>query len=255
MITRGRKLPLIFGAGGRLNWARRGSDRFQARRSCPVAGGHWLRSLVCCRARSGFLRWSRGPGLWRLVPPGRSLMWRLLRIAFFAPGNHQRTARNGLSGSTRSAHRGALTRMIRAVQDQWRSRPGGRIASHSSGCSRRAAGRRRATPGLRHRVFCSRDEMLSGVRSDIACPSNVAKLRPRPPARCRLCPRGRREVWVDNRHGPAVALELFAAGTLSGRCIHFADGDLVDVRPGGGRYPPHRNPMIYDMVNVANDRV
>jgi hypothetical protein len=61
-------------------------------------------------------------------------------------------------------------------------------------------------------------------------------------------------VWVDNRHGSAVALESFAAGALSGRCIHFADGDLVDVRPGGGRYPLHRNPVINDMVDVANDR-
>jgi hypothetical protein len=61
-------------------------------------------------------------------------------------------------------------------------------------------------------------------------------------------------VWVDNRHGPAVALESFAAGALSGRGIHFSDGDLVDVRPGGCRYPPHRNPVIDDVVDVANDR-
>jgi hypothetical protein len=61
-------------------------------------------------------------------------------------------------------------------------------------------------------------------------------------------------VWLDNRHGPAVALELFAAGALSGSCIHLADANLVDLRPGGCRYPFHWNPVIYDMVDVANDR-
>src|ERR1035437_6699631 len=118
--------------------------------------------------------------------------------------------------------------------------------------------------------------MLSGVRPDCATAANrcwrwimryparrgrcsrdaapIAKLRPRPPARCRLCPRGRREVWVDNRHSPAVALKPLAAGALSGRGIHLADANLVDLRPGGCRYPSHRNPVIDDVVDVANDR-
>jgi hypothetical protein len=61
-------------------------------------------------------------------------------------------------------------------------------------------------------------------------------------------------VWVDNRHCPAVALESFAAGALSGGCIHLADANLVDIRPDGYRYPLHRNPVIDDTVAVANDR-
>jgi hypothetical protein len=63
----------------------------------------------------------------------------------------------------------------------------------------------------------------------------------------------RRKLRADNRQRSAVALELFAAGAVSGGGIPVVDGNLVNLRSSGHCHTRHRDAVVNDSVPVANN--
>ena len=93
-----------------------------------------------------------------------------------------------------------------------------------------------------------------GVGMATGLAASLAHVGTRAPAGYRLRPGGRRELRAENREGPAVGFELFAADAVSAGGIHFTDADRVDLRAAGRCHVRDRNALVDDPGAVADDR-